>query len=390
MRGKGRVFPRAFSGGIRWYIAYCAPKDGRSVERREAAGDTEEDARRLLDERLHELRNHEQGIRRFSGPDEKRVTFAELIEDLETDYAVRGKKSARVIRSHIKHLLGAFGKQKAVRVTTDAVRRYLQARQRAKAAPATIDHETELLRRAFNLGIENGKISFAPKASRLLKTNENARQGFLDRSDFDAILGGIPDADFRDYLEWFWWTGMRPGEIGSLTWESYDRETSTLRLHASDAKIGQGRVVPIMGPLAPIIQRRLAARRFDCRLVFHSNGVAFKVENGGLPSACYGMWFSAVEAAGLPGRKAPRGERLIPYDLRRTAARNLRAAGVPERVIMEITGHKTRSMFDRYGIVDERDMRNAFESVGRYVDSLPTDRKVTSIQNSPANSAATL
>jgi integrase len=59
-----------------------------------------------------------------------------------------------------------------------------------------------------------------------------------------------------------------------------------------------------------------------------------------------------AKAAGVPGA--------IPYDLRRTVARNRRAAGTPERVIMEITGHKTRSMFDRYGIVDERDIRSAF------------------------------
>ena len=69
------------------------------------------------------------------------------------------------------------------------------------------------------------------------------------------------------------------------------------------------------------------------------------------------MWAKACDAAGLPG--------LLFHDLRRTAARNLRRAGVPETVIMKIGGWLTRSVFERYAIVSRNDIADAMLKLQR-------------------------
>jgi len=128
---------------------------------------------------------------------------------------------------------------------------------------------------------------------------------------------------------------MRPGEIRSLTWKAFDRETWTLRLHSKDAKSGPGRAIALEGPLQEIIKRRLSARQFGCDLVFHRNGK---------PIGSFGKAFkTACKTTGISER--------IPYDLRRTAVRNMIRAGVAEKVAMSISGHRTRQVFDRYNIV---------------------------------------
>ncbi|OFV96320.1 MAG: hypothetical protein A3F68_07655 [Acidobacteria bacterium RIFCSPLOWO2_12_FULL_54_10] len=370
MRGLGRIF--SMPGSRYPWIAYCH----RGTEYRESAGDaireierknhrklTAEEAGKVaenvLKQRLNETGADALGLRAFVGPQQDRLTVGDLLDALESDFRLRGLKSLKKTKGHLEIIRAAFGHLRAVDLTTETVSRYIEQRLAEDLAPATINRRTGLLAAAFRVAVRRRRLSSMPEIPKLRE--ENARQGFFATSDFFAVLSQLGDQDVADFMEWFFWTGMRPGEIRSLTWQAFDSETWTLRLHAKDAKIGVGRVVTVEGPLRGIIERRMKTRQFGCDLIFHRNSETI--------GTFYKRWRQACLAAGVTGK--------IPYDLRRTAVRNMIRAGVPERVAMSISGHKTRAVFDRYNIVSEDDLREAVIKTTTYVQGLAKKQRGT-------------
>lgn len=148
-------------------------------------------------------------------------------------------------------------------------------------------------------------------------------------------------------------TGWRtPSEVLPLTWAQVDFAAGVVRLEPGTTKNREGRTFPfaVLPQLEAVLRTQreyttAVERRLGCVIpwVFHREGQRLK----GFRRA----WLSACRRAGLVG--------MIPHDFRRTAVRNLVRAGVPERVAMQLTGHKTRSVFDRYDIVNEADLREA-------------------------------
>jgi integrase len=118
-------------------------------------------------------------------------------------------------------------------------------------------------------------------------------------------------------------------------------------------------------------------------LVFHRRGRPIVDYRKAWLAACVkaGLAQPKLDADGRPLLDTKGKPRMVTtklvHDLRRTAARNLVRAGVPERVAMAVTGHKTRAMFDRYNIVSEEDLRSAMERQTEYAARLPKGSAIT-------------
>jgi hypothetical protein len=119
------------------------------------------------------------------------MSVEELLQALEQDYQIQGRKSLPQLRAHLRHVRVYFGLDRAMAVTTERLRQYIAQRQLDGAAPATINRELEALQRAFTLAVEAERIVLAPKFPSLSK--QNARQGFFERGEFEAVLAHLMD-----------------------------------------------------------------------------------------------------------------------------------------------------------------------------------------------------
>lgn len=347
-----------------WWIKYYS--NGKII--RESSGtESEKEALKLM--HIHEG-DAARGVPII--PRVGKMKFSELAEDEINDYMANALRSLRDLKIRFKnHVLPFFGEIRASTINTSDIRKYVTQRQGEGASNGQINRELAAIKRAFSLGVQAGKILSRPHIPMLKESN--VRSGFFELDQFLAVRKNLSD-DLRPVVSCAYLTGWRIySEVLPLKWPQVDFQAGLVRLEPGTTKNDEARVFPLTDELRAVLEEQkakaddLKKQGTICPWVFHRNGKPIKEFRR--------SWKSACKAAGVAGR--------ILHDFRRSAVRNLVRAGIPEGVAMKMTGHKTRSVFERYNIVSEGDLFDAARKLnltGRFTgipDDLAQNGQVT-------------
>jgi len=366
----GSIYKR---GRVYWIKYY---RNGKPY--RESTGSTKEaDAKRLLKKREGEIA---QG--KLPGVYFDRVRFDELAEDFLRDYRLNGRKSLERAEASLKKLMPYFGGLKITQITTTKIQEYIEHRLKWQckrcnesfdvqdkcpychsedvkpgAKPATVNRELSALKRMLKLGASQTppKVDRIPFIPRLKE--HNVRKGFFEHEDYLAVLNELPEY-LKPMVTFAYKTGWRKSEITGLKWSQVDLANGIVRLEPGTTKNDEGRTIYLDEELKQVFQTQWEKRKRSGALtpyVFPGADGTSKLKDFRF------AWNKACEKAGI-------GKRLF-HDFRRTAVRNMIRSGIPERVAMMISGHKTRTVFDRYNIVNDEDLRLAAQKQEAYLQA---------------------
>lgn len=358
-RGAGSIYKQKNSAF--WWVQYC--RNGK-VYLESSKTEDKEEAQKYINKRLGEI-----AAGNFFGLDVERITIGELAEDFLRDYRINNKRSIDDAKARWElHLKPFLGDLKASQLTTNLLARYIDQRQQEKAANATINRELAELKRMFRLGYQATppKVNRIPKFPKLQENN--ARQGFLEDSQYSKLVTAVPELWFRALVEVGSTYGWRIGELLSLRVQQVDLSAKTIRLEPGTTKNKEGREVTMTKAAFELLSLCVAAKSPEDFVFTRPDGSPVRVIRK--------TWARACKAAGVP--------KLLFHDLRRTAARNLRKAGVAEGVIMKIGGWKTRSVFERYAIVSQSDISDALSRLESSMNRSPAT-EATHSEQEPVN-----
>jgi integrase len=251
------------------------------------------------------------------------------------------------------HILPLLGDIRAAEFGTQHIKRYTSLRQQQEAANATINRELAILKRAFSLAIKHDPPLVARAVYIPTLAEDNVRAGFLSHERYVELRNELPE-DLRPLFVVGYHTGARLGGLLNLRWRQVDLKAGRITLDPGTTKNKHGRTLPIYGEMQQwlAMQKELQQQQCPaCEFVFQREGSRV--------GEFYKSWRSACRRAGVAG--------LLFHDLRRTAVRNMVRAGISEKIAMKISGHKSRSVFDRYDIVNERDLVDASAKLDRYL-----------------------
>lgn len=303
------------------------------------------------------------------------LTISDLYAAIERDYLIEKKRSLRNVKGAWKHHLSAyFGKQPIVPFRLSFVKKYIEDRQKAGAANATINREIAVLKRMASLALEEYEAE-CEDDKLLAAFGRWARIKFLDESDnvrdqmfpselYDAFARETSKVGlwFRTMFELSYARGWRPKSLKQLQVKHVDLLRRTIRLTSKMTKNKKPCEIGMTDTEYELLKQCVAGKApEDCVITRDKDASGRKPKNGGRVVEFREDWKRVCEAVGLiAGRDG-----LIFYDLKRAGVTNLIDDGLDVKEAMTITGHQTESAFRRYHKISGPKLQEAARKIER-------------------------
>jgi integrase len=340
--GEGSCYQR--QDNSRWEISFY---DNEGRRRRESFS-TEAKARKAL---TRKLALKEAG--KLDAPEGRTKTdtiSAAYLRYIKNSKPKSYKWAERVWRLHLEPF---FGGRRSSRVGTDEIDRYVEERKTAVTAGGeferngTVNRELSVLKAMYNHAsrLDPPLVSRVPRFPKKLRES-NPRSGWLDDEQYEALQTSAKDTWLRGLLAVAYTFGFRKAELLNLKVGQVNLKDRTIQLLPGTTKNDKGRTVKMTEDVYQRLVPCMEGKQKDDALFSWSDGSPVKDFR-----VC---WEKMCEAAKVP---------ILLHDFRRSAIRNMIRAGVPEKTAMRISGHVTRSVFDRYDIGSEDDLAEAAERI---------------------------
>ncbi len=336
-----------YQRGDTWWVKYY--RNGKCF--RETSGST----KKMVAKKLLARREGDIAKGKIPGVQFDKIMFEDLAEGFLRDYKINQKKSLLKAERSVNHLKKSFENLRVTQITTPSINAYIEDRLNEGMANATINRELAALKRMMNIGAKQtppivDRVPYIP----MLEEN-NVRTGFFEHDEFLALREALPKY-LQGIATFAYKSGWRVAEITGLKWSNVDLKKRVVCLEIGTTKNKEGRTMYLDDELLNVFLEQREQQKNSGQIIPY----VFPSSDGKDRAKDFRKaWKTSCKKAGIPGR--------LFHDFRRTAVRNMVRSGIPERVAMMISGHKTRSVFERYNIVSEDDLRVAARKHEEYL-----------------------
>lgn len=382
MRGEGTAYKQ--DGSRFWWIQWYV-QGKRFTE--SSKSEDEKVARRLLRKKLAAVEAGEL----TSG---SRDTLLSLYEALERDYTINHRKDLANLQSRwANHLKPAFAEKTVSTIDQASISEYVATRQEQGAANATINRELAIVKRMYKLAVKTGRLKVGQQPYIEMLKERNVRKGFVKDEQYEALVRetGKIGLWLRAMFELAYTYGWRKSELLNMKVAQIDirerLEDCAVLLNPGETKNDQARTAPMTERVRELLKACIVGKTQDDYVFTRERDhrgrkpkTAYIVDfrddwNRACVRAGVGKFFCLEHKLELVNESCPTcgevrdGGRyyqgLLVHDLCRTGIRNMRRNGISEKVAMTIAGRRTRSVFERYNIVDPNDLSEAGRIMNR-------------------------